>query len=266
MPGLEKTLSFALVGVFAFLALTPPAHAQDLRFSVTPYIWLPTVDGDLNFDPPPGFAGSPGIEVGPVDYLENLQGVFMIAGEARYGRFGAVTDFIYLDFANEDANVRTVTGPGPLEIPIDVGSQFDLSGTLWTIAGGYDVIDNGDVRVQVFAGARNLNAEATVNWALQGPLNQFPQSGQLNDDVNVWDGLIGVRGAAVSGNWVFPYYVDVGTGSSDLTWQASAGVGYRFGWGDLTAYYRGLHYEQGDSELIENLDLSGPAIGATFRF
>lgn len=264
---LAKPLSFAFVCLLALLAFASPASAQDdLRFSVTPYVWLPTLDGDLHFDTPPNVAGSPDVEVGPVDYLENLQGVLMVAAEARYGRFGVVTDFIYLDFSNEDAAVRSVTGPGPIEIPIDAGTTFDLGGTLWTIAAGYDVMDDENVRVQVFAGARNLNADATVNWLLQGPLNQFPQSGEISDDVNAWDGLVGVRGAAQSGNWVFPYYADVGTGSTDLTWQASIGVGYRFGWGDLTAYYRGLHYEQGDDDLIEKLDLSGPAFGATFRF
>jgi hypothetical protein len=257
------------VSILAQLAFVAPASAQgadDLRFSVTPYIWLPTVEGDFRFDSPPGFAGSPDIKIGPVDYLENLQGVFMIAGEARYGRLGAFTDFIWLDFENEDGEVRQVTGPGPIETPIDIGTQTSLSGTLWTIAGGYDVKDEPDMRVQVFAGARNLNAEASADWLLSGPLDQFPQSGEVSEDVDAWDGLIGVRGSVGVDAWVFPYYADIGAGSSDLTWQAMVGVGYQFGWGDIGAYYRTLHYEQDESELIQELEFSGPALGATFRF
>ncbi len=263
---LRAILSSAVIGFLALVVSTPSAIAQDdWRFSVTPYLWLPTLDGDLNFDPPAG-TNRPTIEVGPVDYLENLKGVFMVAAEARYGRFGAVTDFIYLDFDNEDGKVRQVTGPGPIQIPIDVGTNTSMSGTLWTIAGGYDVIDSSRWRVQVFAGARNLNVDASADWSLAGPLNQFPQTGHIEGDENVWDGLVGVRGDAHMGHWAFPYYFDIGAGESDVTWQAMAGVAYRFSWGDLGAYYRGLHYEQDNSKLIENLDLSGPAFGATFRF
>jgi hypothetical protein len=258
------------VSALAFLTLAPGAEAQtqqdELRFSVTPYIWLPTVDGELGFNIPPGAGGSPDIEVGPVDYLENLQGVFMIAGEVRYRRFGAFSDFIYIDFSNEDGSVTRVNGPGPLEIPFDIGTQVDFNATLWSLAAGYDVVDNEQLRVQLFGGMRNLNAEASVQWSLAGPLALFPQSGEASREEDVWDALIGVRGAANTENWTFPYYLDVGTGSSDLTWQASVGVGYRFNWGEISAYYRGLHYEQDASSLVQNLDLSGPAFGATFRF
>ena len=266
-PRLDANLSAALLSVLAALSFASPAHAQDdLRFSVTPYVWLPTVEGDFSFDAPPLTTGSPDIKVGPVDYLENLDGVLMIAGEARYKRWGAFTDFIWLDFSNEDGEVRSVSGPGPIQIPIDVGTQTALSGTLWTIAGGYDVVDNDQWRLQLFAGARNLNVDASADWQLSGPLNQFPQTGHVQQDTDAWDGLVGVRGAATTEHWVFPYYADVGAGSSDLTWQAMVGAGYRFGWGELSAYYRALHYEQGDGELIHDLDFSGPAFGATFHF
>jgi hypothetical protein len=85
------------------------------------------------------------------------------------------------------------------------------------------VIDNPDLRVQVFAGARNLNVDASAHWLLQGPLNQFPQEGEVSEEADAWDGLIGVRGAATIEHWVFPYYLDVGAGDSALTWQAMIG-------------------------------------------
>lgn len=268
MRTIRAGASFAIISAIALAASASPAFAQEdgLRYSVTPYIWLPTVDGDLNLDAPPEIDGRPSVGVGPVDYLENLDGVFMIAGEARYQRFGAFTDFIYLDFSNEDGEVRRVSGPGQLQIPVDIGTKTAFSGTLWTIAAGYDVVDTPRLRLQVFAGARNLNADASADWLLAGPLGQFPQSGRASADADLWDGLIGLRGAANTEHWTFPYYIDIGAGSSELTWQASVGVGYRFGWGEISAYYRSLHYEQDDTEVIENLDLTGPAIGATFRF
>ncbi len=43
-----------------------------------------------------------------------------------------------------------------------------------------------------------------------------------------------------------------------------AGVGYRFGWGDIIASYRYLAYEE--DGLIKEFDLYGPKIGIVFHF
>ncbi len=66
--------------------------------------------------------------------------------------------------------------------------------------------------------------------------------------------------------WYVPYYADIGTGDSDLTWQALAGIGYRFSWGDIKLVYRYLSYDMDDDKLLKDLDLSGPALGVVFRF
>src|SRR5262249_38213801 len=52
-------------------------------FSLTPYLWLPNVNGTLKYSVPPGAAGSPEVSTGPNNYLQNLQSVLMLAGEAR---------------------------------------------------------------------------------------------------------------------------------------------------------------------------------------
>ncbi len=61
-----------------------------------------------------------------------------------------------------------------------------------------------------------------------------------------------------------PYYLDVGTGESDVTWQAVTGIGYKFGWGEAFLVYRYLDYDFG--KQIDSLTLSGPAIGVNFRW
>jgi hypothetical protein len=63
-----------------------------------------------------------------------------------------------------------------------------------------------------------------------------------------------------------PYYADVGTGSSDLTWQAMTGLTYSYGWGDLMFVFRHLEYDEGQDGLLEGFSFSGPAFGARFRF
>jgi hypothetical protein len=262
-----KMLGALVAALAAAIAFAAPAAAQDEdHFTVTPYIWLPNIDGNLRFNIPPGADGSPNVEVGPNDYLENLEMALMIAGEARFGRVSAFTDLIYLDFGTQGSSVVSVTGPLGNELPIDIGSEVEFKGLLWTLAGGYELVHGDNFTLQAFGGVRYLSSEADLNWTLSGPLNQFPQSGATDRDTETWDGLVGVRGEGRAGNWIFPYYLDVGAGDSDLTWQALAGVGYRWGWGDLRLSYRHIAYEQGDGELIEDVAFSGPAIGASFRF
>lgn len=250
--------------VLGAIVMAQPASAQ--TFSVTPYVWLPNINGDLKFNIPPGATGSPSVEAGPNDYLENLDMALMIAGEAELGGWSLFTDLIYLDFSNENAAVRTVNGPGPIEVPVDVGSQLTFKGLEWTLGAAADLVNREDMKVQIFTGVRYLGPDVRLNWQLDGPLNLLPESGTVERESDLWDGLIGIRGQGSIGSWIFPYYLDVGAGSSDLTWQASAGVGYRWGWGDLQASYRHLAYDQDDEELLQDFDFSGPAFGATFRF
>ncbi len=44
------------------------------------------------------------------------------------------------------------------------------------------------------------------------------------------------------------------------------GVAYSFKWGAVTLTYRNLYYDQKGDKLIQNMHLSGPALGVTFRF
>ena len=263
-----KALSALAAALAASLAFAGPASAQDQdRFSITPYIWLPTLEGDFRYNfSQNGEDFFPSINVGPNDYTDNLDGALMIAGEARFDRFSVFTDFIYLDLARDTSRLISIDDAGAIP-PIDIGTQADLSGSLWTLAAGYDFINDDAWRLQAFGGFRYMSVDSSATWQLSGPLGLFPETGTVSRDTESWDGLVGVRGEARMGHWFFPYYADIGAGDSDLTWQGIVGVGYRWGWGDLRLDYRYLSYDQGDGDsLIEELTLDGPALGATFRF
>lgn len=62
---------FSAVLALACIAVSSAALAEtssdEWRFQLTPYLWLPTIDGTLNYDLPPGGGGSPDIEIGPTD-------------------------------------------------------------------------------------------------------------------------------------------------------------------------------------------------------
>jgi len=66
--------------------------------------------------------------------------------------------------------------------------------------------------------------------------------------------------------WYLPFYGDVGTGDSDLTWQVLAGIGYKFKWFDVVAAYRYLDWDFDDNPAIDDLNFSGPIVGIKFVF
>ena len=89
------------------------AHAEEgWSLSLTPYIWLPNINGTLKYAIPPGGGGRPEVDTGPNDYLENLSFALMLAGEARKGRWSIFSDLIYLDFDSESSTVKAVNFGG----------------------------------------------------------------------------------------------------------------------------------------------------------
>jgi hypothetical protein len=235
------------------------------RFSVTPYLWLPSLDGTLQFDLP---NGSPNVSASAGSILENLDFAVMATGDVRRGNWSVFTDFIYLDLSNDNSTVRSVTGPGGMvEIPIDIGTETGLKGFLWTLAPSYTLLRGPAASLDVFAGFRDAQLKASLDWEFAGPLGLFPQTGSASNTTVVWNGIIGIKGRIGLGTtWYIPYYADVGWGSFSSTWQALIGVGYAFRWGDMHLTYRHLHYNMDEGRTFDELSLSGPTLGATFRF
>jgi hypothetical protein len=266
---------FRLAACAAALLLAAPAAAQtsgrsdgDWQYSVTPYVWLPSIHGTQSYDAPPG-GGRPEVETGANDYLQHLDMALFLTGEARKGAWAVFTDFIYLDFSNEAAEVKAVRGPGgAVQVPLNTQTQSELKGRVWQVAASYALSRSATSSFEVLGGFRYLGIETTVNWRFAGPIGLLPQSGSLTQKEDLWDAIVGVRGRAKlgDGNWFVPWYLDAGTGSSDLTWQGMAGIGYTWKWGDALLAYRHLSYDQGEGKLVQDVRFSGPMLGATFRF
>ena len=89
-----------------------------------------------------------------------------------------------------------------------------------------------------------------------------------DDSKSNWDVVIGARGSVdFAKNFFLFGLLDVGTGDSDLTWQALGGVVYRFEWFNLVAAYRYMSWDFGDNvKVLDDLELYGPAVGIQFTF
>jgi len=276
------SIILTLVGLTASGAGIAETSADEWQFQVTPYIWLPTIDGNLNYAPPAGGGGSPDIEVGPTDWLDLLNIGVLIGGSARKGRFSIFTDFVYLSMTkNGDSRVASVEGalPGgrvtvPVSADLTLNTRTDLDGLTWMLAAGYTVKETETSLVDVFAGVRLFSVDISASWDLSAAITTpggqelLAAQGGIGSDVDLWDGIVGVRGhiGFGDGHWSVPYHFDVGAGSSDLTWNAVAGLSRTFRWGDLILIYRHLEYDEDSSGLMQNFSFSGPAFGAVFRF
>jgi hypothetical protein len=251
------------------------AADEDWKYSVTPYLWLPSFNGNFKYSLPPGTGGSPEVET---YYLNKLNAALMIAGDARKGNMSFFTDLDYIDISGSDSHVKSVDfGDTQVGISVDAGTQTSIRGTVWTLGGGYTVLRTPDAsHMDLITGLRYLGVDVSTDWHLSAsivgppPANlTFPLSGTVSGRVDLWDAIIGMRGRinlGDSGKWSVPYYLDVGGDSSTHTWQGIMGLAYSYGWGDLSLAYKHLSYSQSDDKLIQSVSLSGPGLSATFRF
>jgi len=283
----KKVLSTTALTGLCLVAMPDMALAQSAdngwKFSVMPYLWLPSVDGQLNYGPPRQGGGSPNVSIDAEKVLDALEMAAMISGSARKDRWVIATDFIYLNMGTDKSKVRSVDlNPGPGRVNVATSSisgdvDVDLKGTIWTLAGGYSVVQTPGVNIDLVAGFRYLGLETTTDWKLKaavtgthsGRTATFSRSGSVTQSEDIWTALIGSQGRFMLGDspWFANYYLDVGGGSSVFTWQGAAGMGYAFKWGDVVLDYRYLYYGQdGDKKLIDNISFGGLGLGLNFRF
>lgn len=272
--------SLALIGFSLTAYAGEPAPADQWTFTVRPYLWLPSITGTLKYDMPSDGSGG-GANVDLSSYvLENLNFALMVSADARKGDWAVLTDVVYLDVESDDSRVKSVDFAGPggrIEVPAgaNLDTKATLSGVLWGLAGAWTAVRGGNSSLDVLAGFRMLNIKAESDYLLSADIvapdgsgRTFGRSGGVSKTETLWDGIVGVRGSIGLGEskWDIPYYLDVGTGGSAVTYQGVAGIGYRFHWGDLQLMYRYLYYDMKEDKLLQGVSFYGPALGLNFRF
>jgi len=268
---MKRKIAMAAVACGLGVAMVPAASAQvsdRWQFGASLYGWFPSISGETTF-PPQG--GSTNVSVNADDIVANLNFVFMGSFEARKGRWGAFTDVIYMDVGDTKSQTREFS-LGGAGLPADVSGNlhYDLKSWVWTLAGEYRVVADPGTTMDAFVGARYVDVKQSIDYELGGNVASIPildRSGNRSLKVSNLDGIVGVKGRLSFGDqrrWFVPWYLDVGAGDSDLTWQAMGGVGYSFAWGEIVAAWRYLDYQLGGQ--VDSLTLSGPAVAVNFRW
>lgn len=263
----SKSRTGLVAGAFMLATALPVAtvagsDSDQWTYDATIYLWGAGIKGTT----PTG--GD--IDMSFSDILKDLDMTFMGGFGAHKGKWSLLADVIYMDLSQSDSGKETIPVlDGAVTITKTVDTDVGMKAWITTFGAGYNVIDNERATVDLLGGARyvNLDVDIKLKLTLAGEELQTSRKAKVSESDNVWDGIVGVRGKyKINDKWYLPYYADIGTGSSDLTWQAMAGVGYQFKWGDVLLAYRYLDYNFDSDFILDDLNISGPALGARFRF
>jgi hypothetical protein len=257
------------------------ANPSGWSFNIAPYLWLPTINTTLDYHLPPALDGRlpTEVSVGPGDILSHMNFATMIAADAQYGPFSLLTDFMYLNLSATSSHFRSIDFTGLPSLPISRSVQrstgTSLNAKVWTLAGGYTLLQGGWGNFDVIAGFRYFGVNTTTNFSLgitlTGPRGNgatFGGIGGVSDNSSIWNGIGGFRGRIrLSDTGLFiPYYFDIGAGGSKLTWQIASGLGYQTGWAGVSLTYRYLSFEQSSSAVVQHLSMGGPMMMVNFSF
>ena len=172
--GVRLHLASLVLGTLATIIAVPSRAAEDMfdgnwHFGITPYLWLPDINGTVNYSV--GRGGSISAKVDPGSYLENLDFAAMLNGEARKGNWSVFTDYIFMHMNSHDPAVKSVTDPvGNVQVPINLSGSSNVTSNIWTLAGGYTVWRGEPGHLDVFAGVRLLNFDSTLGWNFSTPV------------------------------------------------------------------------------------------------
>jgi len=253
-------------GLLAFFALTLGAHAgtpmispmvtpaaasgNGWWFRAAPYGWVTAINGDVGIGP----LSAP-VDISMSDTLDSLDMAAMGVFEAGYGRWSFGVDVIY------GKTSQDIGGGGRFF------DSFRYEQKQWVITPmvAYRAIETDRYHMDVFAGARIMILEADLT-------GRFVGGGQetRGTDTSWVDPIIGIRGQAELGDkFFFRYNGDIGGFgvSSDLTWQAFAGLGYHINEAVSVAVgYRGLGVDYSSGSFSLNTVTHGPVIGLEVTF
>ncbi len=268
---LAITGSSILASTGTALAATVDGYDGQWHFNFTPYLWFPNVDQTLQHTNPLGGGNSLEVGVKPDNYLSNLKFGLMGTLDARKGNWSLVTDLIYADFGNQQGRIKQVQGPLSAE-PLSINREINvrIQSLILQGAASYTIARGAAGTLDLLGGIRYLGVTTETGLSFSGPTGILSFSSSRSQRLDVWDGILGVRGEVFLGDthsWFLPYYLDVGLGNySNWTWQGLVGLGYRFDWGDLVLAFRTINYATTGDEVLQDMNMHGPALGVTFHW
>ncbi len=218
------------------------AQAGDWSYTIAPYFWGPEFRTSLDVGPNPPVNGDTSI-------FNILKGAFLIAGEARNGRWTIGGEFNYLNLG-DDVSVG----------PFDDAASWDLEGTMTTLAASYAVYEDDQSRLEALAGVRH--------WDLHVSTTVLDRT--FSTDQSWTDPLIGMRyNHLLNDRWSVTAMGNIGGFGygSEFQWEALVQASWK--WSEnisVAGGYRHLDVEFEEGREVIDLILTGPYVALAFNF
>ena len=237
-----------LLATSSFGAAAEETGSDDWEFLGEIYLWGPRINATTT-------AGDK-FSIRLDDILENLDMTIMAQAGVRKGDWTVFADGLYMDLEGGDSSSTKI-----LRRSIRTSLDIELFAVAVTGGVGYAVVNDDSNRVDLIAGARYLWLDVDLDFDIGALKEKASESG------SVIDGIVGFRTRTkLADRWDFLFYADIGTGDSDITWQALGAVTYKYKSVDLIMGYRWLTWNFGGGAALDDLTVYGPFAGVKFGF
>ena len=230
-----------------------PQVSEGWRYSLTPYLWLLNVDGQMAY----GDHSLVDQNVSTGQLLSKFQYGGMIEGEVHKGNWGFAANLLFSSIQNTGTRIRD---------NVDQGSTTTAQLGIYNLAATYTIMNTKQVYVDAMAGVRIFSNNAKVDVNVQGT----PLGTTLKSNTTVTNPIVGVKGRYKLGDsdYFVPFYLDVGGGvdGTQITSQGILGVGKAYDWGDLMLVFNDVYYQTKSKNTTSNLNFYGAALGVSFKF
>ena len=203
------------------------------------YLWGQSLDGTIN--------DTLGLQIDFNEAVEDLNGVMTVHYEGAKGHWGIIADYSFVNIRPEG------TAPGSPGVSVAV----DMENTIAEIGALYRFGPNNPL--QLLGGVRRyeLDTDITVGFVTPVTIKK-----------SFTDFFIGGRIVSQFGKkWSFIGRADIGTGDSDLVWNALLSFDYRFN-KTLSGLigYRAIDYDVDEPDFKYQMNHSGPVLALVFHW
>lgn len=241
---MDRRLVSRIAVITTLLGVCSTASATEWTFHAELYALAADVSASTRF----------GTEAGADfdEVVENLEFAMFGSLAAKKDRVALIGNLLYVDVADSQ---HQSSGLFASE------TEVELESTVASLAAGWDFVASKSTSLHALAGVRYLSLDGHIQLAIE-PLEKRSKRASTDN----WDAILGLYGRTeLSNSWYLTYYADTGAGDSDLTWQASAAISYRFETLDVALGYQYLGWRF-DDRLVEDMEIAGPAIGVRFSW
>lgn len=237
------------------------ADAPSWAFQVTPYLWAAGIKGSIS-----PFRSGPtiGVEKSFSDVMNDLNIGGFVNVWGRYDRFVFSGDMMYVDTTDEKASGPLPLLPPPLPSIPSVNASVDTKEFTSTLQAGYRVYDSPAFTLDALGGVRfwHISNRVTVQAG--------NYSGSYKESFGWADPVIGAR-AFLRMTDKLSVQAQADYGGFDVgakaTWQVMATANYIVNDHlSVSAGYKVLSVDYRSDGHVFDTRLSGPVLGATWRF